>query len=344
MQVSVIIPTYERCESLKRALTALSRQTFPFDDYEVIVSVDGSTDSTMEMIKGFQAPYELRTIWKPNGGRSVARNRGIEEAKGEVLIFLDDDMEALPGLIERHFERHRSKHRICVLGNIPVSISDHSPPLHIHIAETVYVPFLARLSSPNYRFQGLEFYSGNFSIRRELLLETGSFNPGYNISEDSELGIRIANAGIEVVFDPGAAAMQHIEKDFAQFAEFTVERGKSAIQFTLDYPETFYFRRVCEYNTGTRKWRFFRNALIGASLRFPRLPGLVSRLVRLMEKIIPGRMKRYYSLSLDYFYWLGVSSALEDLPDINELKSRIKSHREPRRHDFISVIRPASDT
>jgi len=342
MQVTVIIPTFERRDSLERALTALSRQTFPCYNYEVIVSVDGSTDSTMEMLKGFQAPYELRTIWRTNGGRSAARNRGIEEAKGDVLIFLDDDMEALPGLIERHYERHRDNRRVCVLGNIPVSINDRSSPLDIYLAETVYIPFMERLSSPDYKFQGLEFYSGNFSIRRDVLREVGSFNTGYSVNEDSELGLRIARAGIEVVFDPDAASMQYIEKDFKGLAEYTIELGVSNVLFVLDHPDTFLFRRICEYNNGTLKWRLFRNGLIRASRLFPQIPGLVARFVGLMEKAAPGRMDRYYSLSLDYYFWLGVWSALDDLPEKDELKSRIKSHREPRRYDFISTIRPVS--
>ncbi|HVY55889.1 MAG TPA: glycosyltransferase family 2 protein, partial [Thermodesulfobacteriota bacterium] len=161
MQVSVIIPTFNRSDSLKRALTALCGQTFPHDDYEVIVSVDGSTDSTTDMLKGFKAPFRLRTVWNPNAGRSAARNRGIDEAKGNILIFLDDDMEPLPGLIERHCERLGDKERICVLGNIPVKINEHSSPLDKYLAKSIYVPFMARLSSPDYRFQGLEFYSGN---------------------------------------------------------------------------------------------------------------------------------------------------------------------------------------
>ena len=338
MQVSVIIPTYERCDSLVRALTALSRQTFPYDKYEVIVSVDGSTDSTMEMLKGFQAPYELRTIWKPNEGRSAARNRGIQEAKGDVLIFLDDDMEALPGLIERHYERHRDNHGVCVLGNIPVSISEHSPPLDIYLAETVYIPFMARLSSPDYKFHGLEFYSGNFSIRRDTLRRVGLFNTGYSVSEDSELGLRIARAGIEVVFEPDAVSRQHIEKDFAGLAEYTIERGVSDVLFALDHPNSFCFRRICEFNQGTLKWRIFRNVLIRASRLFPRIPGLVARLIMLLEKNMPDRMNRCYSLSLDYYFWLGVTSALENLKNRDELESRMKSHREPRRYDFISTI------
>ncbi|MEW6144008.1 MAG: glycosyltransferase family 2 protein [Thermodesulfobacteriota bacterium] len=338
MKVSVIIPTYQRCDSLKRALTSLSGQTFPNEDYEVIVSVDGSTDSTMEMLEGYQAPYELRTIWKPNAGRSAARNRGIEEAKGDVLIFLDDDMEALPGLIENHYKHHRDNGRFCVLGKIPVNISDRSTPLDIYLAETVYTPFMSRLFSPDYRFQGLEFYSGNFSIRRDVLREIGFFNTGYSVSEDCELGIRIARAGVEIVFEPDAGSRQYIEKDFEELAELTIERGVTAVLFTLDHPDTFCFRRICEYNTGPVRWRFVRNRLIRASRMIPQIPGIVASFIRLLENIIPDRMDRYYNLSLDYYFWLGVTSALENLKNRKELESRIKSHREPRRYDFISTI------
>lgn len=112
--------------------------------------------------------------------------------------------------------------------------------------------------------------------------------------------------------------------------------------FVLEHPESFNFRRICEYNKGPKKWRLFRNGLIGTSRIIPQIPGLVARLVRLMEKITPDRMDRYYSLSLDYYFWLGVATALEDLPGHNELKSKIKSHREPRRYDFISANSPES--
>ncbi|HVY55407.1 MAG TPA: hypothetical protein VHC46_06590, partial [Thermodesulfobacteriota bacterium] len=198
-------------------------------------------------------------------------------------------------------------------------------------------------SSPDYRFQGLEFYSGNFSIRRELLLEVGYFNTGYSVDEDSELGLRMANAGIEVVFESGAAANQYIEKDFPGLASYMIERGKAKVMFTLEYPNTFYYNRICEFNKGTLKWRLFRNGLIRASRLFPQIPGLAARLVMMLEKVIPSRMNRYYSLSLDYYFWLGVSYALDELPGHEELKSRILSHRESRRHDFISTIRPSSD-
>jgi len=202
---------------------------------------------------------------------------------------------------------------------------------------------MVRLSSPDYRFQGLEFYSGNFSIRGDVLRETGSFNTKYSVSEDSELGLRMTNAGIEVVLESGAAAMQYIEKDFPGFAEYIIERGKISVPYTLDYPGTFPYRRICVYNIGSLKWRLFRNGLVWMSGIFPQFPALVARLVKRLEKIAPGRMNRYYSLSLDYYFWLGVSTALKQMKDSNELESKMKSHREPRCNDFISTFKPAPE-
>ncbi len=96
MKVSIVIPTYNRADSMERLLTALNSQTFPHSDFEVVVSIDGSEDGTREMIKKFPAAYTIRSIWHPNSGRVKACNRGIEAASGEILIILDDDMEPSP--------------------------------------------------------------------------------------------------------------------------------------------------------------------------------------------------------------------------------------------------------
>src|SRR5690242_8167475 len=93
--VSVVIPTYNRCESLKRTLEGLARQDYPTIDFEVIVVSDGSTDKTEEVLKTYAvaAPFRLRFFTQANSGPSVARNRGVQESTGEVIVFLDDDVE-----------------------------------------------------------------------------------------------------------------------------------------------------------------------------------------------------------------------------------------------------------
>ncbi len=338
MYVSVIIPTYQRCNSLKRALIALCSQTFPKENYEVIVSIDGSTDSTQEMLTGFESPFKLRTIWKPNAGRSAARNRGISEANGDILIFLDDDMEAYPELIERHYKHHKINPRLCVLGNVPVHICNDSSPLEMYIAETIYIPFMERITSSGYKFQGLEFYGGNFSIRKEVIQEIGSFNDEYNVNEDMDLGLRIMYAGIEIISEPNALSTQYIEKDYEGIAMHTIEQGKSEVIFARKYPNTFSFNRICEYNKGTIKWRLFRAGLIWLSFQSLKFPRFVAHIVRLLEKYSPNRVKRCYNLSLDYFFWFGVFSTLKSPKNQKELISKIKSHKEPRRYDFISTL------
>jgi len=87
MQISLIIPTYNRCSTLKRALLSVFQQTLPVD--EVIVVDDGSTDNTAEMLKK-EFP-QVVYIAQENSGVSVARNTGIQYAHGEWIAFLDSD-------------------------------------------------------------------------------------------------------------------------------------------------------------------------------------------------------------------------------------------------------------
>jgi glycosyltransferase involved in cell wall biosynthesis len=87
MKISLIIPTYNRCAPLKRALNSVLQQTLAPD--EIIVVDDGSTDDTATMIKK-DFPH-VTYLWQENKGVSAARNKGIQHAKSEWLAFLDSD-------------------------------------------------------------------------------------------------------------------------------------------------------------------------------------------------------------------------------------------------------------
>jgi len=105
-RVSVVIPTYNRRDSVERALRALARQEYPKSDYEVIVSIDGSQDGTREQVERFAAPFELLATWQPRKGRAPACNAGVRAARGELLVLLDDDMEPAPGLRASQVRAH----------------------------------------------------------------------------------------------------------------------------------------------------------------------------------------------------------------------------------------------
>src|SRR5690348_2266423 len=100
MRFSVVIPTYQRRDVVVRSVAALNRQTFR--DFEVVVVVDGSTDGTADALREVEAEFALTILEFPNRGLSQARNAGARAASGEVILFLDDDMEADPALLEEH--------------------------------------------------------------------------------------------------------------------------------------------------------------------------------------------------------------------------------------------------
>lgn len=94
--ISVIIPLYNKGPYIARALNSILAQTF--QDFEVIVVDDGSTDDGAEVVRGFEDP-RIRLIQQENRGVSAARNKGIEEAKAELIAFLDADDEWLPSFL-----------------------------------------------------------------------------------------------------------------------------------------------------------------------------------------------------------------------------------------------------
>lgn len=95
--ISVVIPLYNKEPHVKRALSSVLNQTF--EDFEVIVVNDGSTDKSLQAVKSL-SDSRIRVVSQENAGVSVARNRGINEAKSELISFLDADDEWMPDYLE----------------------------------------------------------------------------------------------------------------------------------------------------------------------------------------------------------------------------------------------------
>ncbi len=103
--LSVVICTYNRDRFIVACLESLSVQTLADDDFEVIVVNNYCTDNTASLVQDFLQRHPgrpFRTVFEANKGLSHARNRGIGEAKGEVILYLDDDAECEPDLLETH--------------------------------------------------------------------------------------------------------------------------------------------------------------------------------------------------------------------------------------------------
>jgi len=312
--ISVVIPTFDRCASVQRSVESLARQTLPPDTYEVVVSIDGSDDGTRDMLANQRVPFTLRTVWQPNRGRAAARNAGVREARGRLVVFLDDDMEATPGLLSGHLQAHPplddADTRRAVIGAAPIIVGA-TPPVTGYLARR-FGERLDTLSREHRTPRFTEAYTGNFSVPRATLIELGGFDETFRLygNEDYEFALRLLKAGVELTFSSAALAYQHQEKDFPAVARDAVARGTTAVQFARKHPEVKEELRLGAFGAETWKWRLLRAALLKLSRASDCVPLTVISVIATLERRQALRLDRYYSMALDYFYWVGAQAAL----------------------------------
>lgn len=313
LRVSVVIPTYQRRESVRRALAAFIRQTLPPDEFEVIVSIDGSDDGTREMVEALRTPYRLACVWQANRGRAAACNAGLRAAAGALVVLLDDDMEPVPEFLDTHLAAHAGDPRLGVVGAAPVPIEPSSPPVVDYIGSK-FNRHLETLSEPDHEFRLRDFYSGNFSISRQTLLELGGLDEAFTEygNEDLELSHRLAGAGVRLVFSREALARQHYTKDFRALARDNVAKGRTAVLLASKHAETLAQLKLSSYRDVSPRWRAVRAVLLAATALWRGTMDLAVRFMGWLERRRPRRMRSYYYYALDYFYWVGARDALRE--------------------------------
>ena len=311
--VSVVIPTHQRRQLLRRALVALAGQDLSADVFEVVVAVDRATDSTEEMLEEFQAPYALRWVRAIRPGRAAACNAAIAAARGEIIVMLDDDMEPRPGLLRHHYGSHPRGSRRCLVGAVPIRLDRDSPPAARYVAAK-FADHLDVLGRPGHEFGLRDFYSGNASIRRDVLLAVGAFDEQFTLygNEDLELSLRLRKAGVELRFSADAAAEQRYTKSLAGLAEDTFAKGKTAVQLASTHPAAFDGLHLAAYDSVSGRWSGTRAVLLAVARRWPHARRWILRLALGLERLPCLRRILYYRFVLDYFYWAGVQAALTD--------------------------------
>ena len=231
MKASVIIPTFNRRDTVLRAVRSVMEQDFSPSDYEIIVVVDGGTDGTADALRSFDTESRVRIVEQENRGLPGARNSGFRIATGELLIFLDDDMTCTREWLRAHGSAHSQAGDREIVGLGAIYVSDDHPP---RLAAEMFrrgqgAEFVVHRECPERPWPANVWSFGNTSIRHGILNRLGGFDERFRMREDGELGVRLLKAGLRQQFVGGAVAYQRCDKspeelvrDAERFAEYDV--------------------------------------------------------------------------------------------------------------------------
>lgn len=326
--LSIIIPTYNRLEILKRCLSAidLQEEVDLANDVEVIVVDDGGRDGTGEWLNENTEAFRfaLRPLRQDNAGQGNARNYGLNEAKGDIVMFLGDDIFLHPRALSRHLRVH-AEHpapEFAVLG-----FTTWHPELRVTnfmyflehgghqfkygaigrtFHERTFEPSAAVDNDhPLFEAEFWFFYTSNISLKAALINGTSSeiaavaslprndepmrFEPVYTSYgwEDTDFGYRLQKEkGMRIIYDPSIKAWHHHEVTIDGFQKRMKSIAKNAQTFHRRFPE------VPILPSGFKKLAFRILALSPVLL------------VLRAAAAISSRAERFYFYALSKKYWL----------------------------------------
>ncbi len=307
-QISVIIPASGRL-TLVQTLSSLEKQTVHSDHFEAIVVFDGNPGPELGKLEPAKYPYALSIFSQPRSGVAAARNRGAREARGSLLLFLDDDLQVKPDLLELHLNSHQETPPL-TLGFGGVAVDPSSPNVFLrHWTEKRRKEFLEKCekgldTSPSY------FSGGNFSVAKDSFWKQGGFDEsfrGYGW-EETDFGVRWKEAGGRFQYLKGATAEEMYVKDLRQSSGvYAFETGQNEIRFLKKHPgyrKTSDLRKMFHGNP-------FRRLLISIAWSAPR----IMQILALAMPLADYRYRLRYLTS----YWSGVKTSDMSRRELYEL-------------------------
>jgi glycosyltransferase involved in cell wall biosynthesis len=256
--LTIIIPTYNRKDVLRKTLTAYCSQSEPEEILEILVVDDGSTDGTDSIVAQHKeaSPIPIRYLHQENRGQASARNHGIREARGKIALFGDDDIIPAANLVSEHLAWHKNyrEDSVGVLGHVSWSPEVHPTPFMKWLAFAGPSGHYYNLS-PGMQVDAGHFYSGNISLKVEFLRKNGIFDEDFRSYgyEDNELGYRLIKRGLRLLYNPNAVGYHY---KYVSFAESYRVIPSVASQRVLQTKEAgAYFAEINARHQRTVKYR-----------------------------------------------------------------------------------------
>lgn len=310
--LSIVIPTRDRRALLVELLHALGGQDSPTESFEVIVVIDGGTDDTAATVAAIAGDLPrlgslLRCVEQAPRGASAARNHGVRLARGEVVLFLDDDVVPGAGLISAHHSAHAAGPpggRV-VLGRLEMEYDGGALRRELRRWWTQHY---LRLSSAT-TLSFTDFFTGNVSVTREAVLAAGGFDEAIGYGEDVDFGYRLKGVGLEFVFAPDAVGRARNTKTVRELLQDSFREGRGSLRMYRKHPTTCAGSALDRFGEFNLKMRLARGTLLTASA-WPPASGLIDfGVAAWAESDAGGWLSRtMFDLSRSYYFWSGVRS------------------------------------
>ena len=224
MKISLIVPTYNRAEFLKKALPSFVNQTIDNKDYEILVIDNNSTDNTKHIVENFKKNFQnfrIKYFFEKNQGLHFARNKGISEAQGEIIVFGDDDIVASENWLEK-IKQEFLDEKVGIVGGKILPIWNFEPPewIYDYGTDKIHTVFAYLDLGKDKKNLEKEYVFGcNFAIRKNLALKVGGSppdtfpkklnflsGPGEALMVD-----RVRCLGYKIVYLPEAVVFYHVD-------------------------------------------------------------------------------------------------------------------------------------
>jgi glycosyltransferase involved in cell wall biosynthesis len=322
-KVSVVIPTRNRSALLAETIERVECQSVSRDRYEVIVIDNDSSDDTRQVLEKKAKSYSnLRQGYQEKPGAAATRNAGLRLAKGDLILFIDDDVQAEPGLIQAHLDWHRNNANTSVIGAVSMPWGDTSDPFLRYLRDhRILNPYTPSKGPIDFSY----YHTCNVSTPTQLLFNVGGFNENFQIygMEDIELGYRLEKAGCRMVFAADARAIHYRFPGYQDFVERSEQAGYSLGQLIQLHPEL--------------KNRFVESSRIARRLKsvhslYGWTSAAMSPLVRMLARWekkrgtapLTGLMDLHYKWSIRYHFFLGYHRYSKDHGRVHDLATPIQ--------------------
>lgn len=232
-ELSVVIPSYNRRELLRRCLDSLAVQTQDPGTFEVVVVDDGSTDGTAEMVKELSTPYRLQLLRGKQQKWAGARNAGVKASQGRVCLHVDDDIVCSPRLVADHIAAHQEGERVVGIGKLVQAPPD---------ADDWYAHAFAQGLNEHYdelvqrQPEWTDCYGANISTSRAVYLELGGFATDLPAAVDLEFGFRLCEAGCTLRYLPDAEGTHDDQKLSQRMLEDARIAGNAHVMVVAKHP------------------------------------------------------------------------------------------------------------